>query len=83
MVPALPSPPPLEIVEGGPVYKVKRPLADRKRGRGRQYLVDWEGYGPEERLWVPPRFIIDKNLIADFHRDLGFCLVIPCLILKH
>lgn len=69
MVPTLPPPPPPVMVDGGPVYKVKCLLAVRNRGRGRQYLVDWVGYGPEERQWVPARFILDSTLISDFHRD--------------
>ena len=69
LVPAVTPPPPPEIVDGGPVYRVKKLLAVRNRGRGKQFLVDWEGYGPEERLWVPSRHIMDHTLIDDFYRD--------------
>ncbi|KAI3357261.1 hypothetical protein L3Q82_015716, partial [Scortum barcoo] len=66
LVPAAKQPPLPKMVEGGPVYTVKRLLAARKRGRGRQFLVDWEGYGPEERPWIPVSFVVDQALIEEF-----------------
>lgn len=49
---------PLEI-EGLAAYFIHDILDSIRRGGQIQYLVDWEGYGPKKRSWVPPNDILD------------------------
>ncbi|XP_053356903.1 extracellular calcium-sensing receptor-like [Clarias gariepinus] len=71
MVPPTPPAPPPWITDGGSVYTVRWILDSRPRGRGVKCLVNWEGYGPEERSWILAGFFLNPELIQIYRRTEG------------
>ncbi len=63
-------PPPPWLIDNHPAFTISKIFDVRDRGRGFQCLVDWEGYGLEERSWIPRRLILDNTLIRDFYKEL-------------
>ncbi|KAL0150908.1 hypothetical protein M9458_053827 [Cirrhinus mrigala] len=60
------GPPPI-LIDGEEVYRVNTILDSRRQIGLLQYLVDWEGFGPEERSWVAAGDILDPALTTEFH----------------
>ncbi|KAG1925616.1 retrotransposable element [Pimephales promelas] len=59
--------PPIPPIEPESIYLIKEILDSRRRGGKLEYLIDWEGYGPEERSWVPHNDVLDPSLLLEFH----------------
>ena len=62
-------PQPVEV-EGELEYEVARILDSKIERRKLKYLIDWVGYGPEERTWeLAENVVHTTDTIADFHRE--------------
>ncbi|KAK3517062.1 hypothetical protein QTP86_004243 [Hemibagrus guttatus] len=66
--PGVAEEPPLPLlVDGRTAYLLKDVLDSWRCGGRLEYLVDWEGYGPEKWSWVLRNDILDPSLLEDFH----------------
>uniref|UniRef100_A0A670ITY9 Chromo domain-containing protein n=1 Tax=Podarcis muralis TaxID=64176 RepID=A0A670ITY9_PODMU len=64
--PNCPRPQPV-LVQGEPEYEVECILDSRYRRGKLQYLIDWKGYGPEDRSWEPAANVQAPACLRDFH----------------
>ena len=66
-----PEPPP-ELLEGEEVYEIETILNQRKRGRGYQYLIKWQGYPISDALWEPETsFLNDGDTLEHYKLQHG------------
>jgi hypothetical protein len=50
-----PRPGPTVDEPSGEEWEIERIVDERTRGRGKQYLVRWKGWGDEDMRWLPCR----------------------------
>jgi hypothetical protein len=60
---SLPRPGPVVTADGEEEWLIDRIIDERVRGRGRQYLVRWVGWGAEEDRWLPGRELIQTEAL--------------------
>ncbi|TPX36858.1 hypothetical protein SeMB42_g07005 [Synchytrium endobioticum] len=63
----LPKPPPMQVTSDDG-WVIKDIIEVRRRGRGFEYLIDWEGFGPEDRTWEPRWHLNDDRLLQQWHQ---------------
>uniref|UniRef100_A0A8C5M348 Gypsy retrotransposon integrase-like protein 1 n=1 Tax=Leptobrachium leishanense TaxID=445787 RepID=A0A8C5M348_9ANUR len=62
------APPGPLLVDGEEEYEVEDVLDSRYRRHRLEYLIQWKGYGPEERSWEPASVVHARPLVQNFHR---------------
>ncbi|TPX39097.1 hypothetical protein SeLEV6574_g07427 [Synchytrium endobioticum] len=62
----LPKPPPIRIAEEDG-FIIKDILDVRRRGKGFEYLISWEGYTQDDNTWEPRRSLNDDTMLKQWH----------------
>ena len=61
-------------VAGATEHVVAHVLCHRRRGRGLQYLVEWEGYDVADATWEPELHLVNAPAkVAEYWDRLGVC----------
>uniref|UniRef100_A0A8C5PQ35 Polyprotein n=1 Tax=Leptobrachium leishanense TaxID=445787 RepID=A0A8C5PQ35_9ANUR len=71
----VPPPPPVQV-DGETEYEVRKVLDSRLFRGALQYLVDWVGYGPEDRSWIPASNMSASRLVRAFYASHPIALVV-------
>ncbi len=77
------TPPPPEILDQPSVYQVRDILDLRRRGGRLEYLIDWNGYGPEDRSWVARDDVLDPTLLTEFHHPRAARYIVSASISRY
>jgi hypothetical protein len=61
---ALERPGPIVTEDGEAEYYINQIIDERTHSHGKQFLVQWLGYGAESDLWLPRRELADTDAYA-------------------
>lgn len=61
--------PPSLRIDDEPGYVIRDIVDVEKKGNGFRYLIDWEGYGPEDRTWETRSYLKDDDLLRVWHEN--------------
>lgn len=59
----LARPGPVVTADGEEEWLVEAIIDERVRGRGKQYLVQFAGYGPDHNRWLPRRDLLENEAL--------------------
>lgn len=63
------TPPSIIFEDGAEEFFIQKILDSRRRGRGRQFLVRWVGFGPEHDEWLPGRELLGTDALQNWLLD--------------
>jgi hypothetical protein len=57
------------VAKGKEEWEVKEVLDCRAKGRKKEYLISWKGFGPQDNFWEPEAHVTNcQDLINQFNK---------------